>query len=82
MRNRALVELAQDGAGLFGQDVTFLYHRLLLPVPAGETPATVALEIFSPDPRRREVMLEADMLSTVRPSIAAWATLDLREAGR
>ncbi|MCB9728372.1 MAG: hypothetical protein H6744_04425 [Deltaproteobacteria bacterium] len=60
----------------------YVMHRLLLPVPAGETPATVALEIFSPDPRRREVMLEADMLSTVRPSIAAWATLDLREAGR
>ncbi len=57
---------------------TYAMERLLLPVPPGDGPVRVEIELHSADPRRREVLLEADMLAEVRPSVAAWATRDLR----
>lgn len=57
---------------------TYAMERLLLPVPPGDGLARVEIELHSADPRRREVLLEADMLAEVKPSIVAWATRDLR----
>jgi hypothetical protein len=56
----------------------YALERLLLPVRPGPGEARVDIELYSPDPRRREILIEADMLSAVRPSVAAWATRDLR----
>jgi hypothetical protein len=59
---------------------TYAMERVLLPVPRGDGPVRVEIELHSADPRRREVLLDADMLAEVKPSVAAWATRDLRGA--